>query len=97
MVDYRTGKEKYPVKEKESLTEAQKNLMEILRLWRKETADKTGYPPYLIFNNKQMLEIIKTLPSTKAMLLEINGFGEKKVSSYGEDIIKIIGDHKKKN
>lgn len=90
MIDYSTAKEEIPVKQNNPLSETERNLQEVLRSWRKEKADSLGYPPYLIFNNKQMFEIIKKLPKTKAELSLMNGFGKKKIESYGNEILKII-------
>ncbi len=61
-----------------------------LKQYRYNKAMELKYKPYFIFNNAELDEIIKVLPTTAEELLKINGFGEKKVELYGKDIIDII-------
>ena len=51
-------------------------------------------PAYYIFSNAQMDDLVRKKPKTKEELLKITGFGEKKVASYGEDIIGIVSKTK---
>lgn len=46
--------------------------------------------PYFIFNNETLDEIIKLNPKSKKELVNVRGFGPKKIEDYGEEIIKII-------
>ena len=57
-------------------------------------ATKNNIKPYMIFNNDQLVELVKRLPTSKEELIAINGFAEKKFELYGEDIIKIISLNK---
>ncbi|MDR0623025.1 MAG: HRDC domain-containing protein [Treponema sp.] len=72
------------------LTEAGKLCYEKLRVWRRERAEKEGVPPFVIARNSQLAEIVKTEPKTLEALKTINGFGNKKVEKYGQDITGII-------
>lgn len=46
--------------------------------------------PYFIYNNKQLEDLISKMPVNNEELKEVPGFGDVKVSKYGDDIIKII-------
>lgn len=46
--------------------------------------------PYIIFNNKQLDELVEKTPSSIDELMKISGFAQKKCEKYGEDIINII-------
>lgn len=81
---------------KNEFSEAQKALYQSLVNWRKEKSTTLGLPAYVLCNNAQISDIVRTKPTTKTELLAINGIGEKKVNEYGDDIIKIITDFCKK-
>lgn len=66
------------------------NLYEVLRKYRLEKAQELCYRPYMIFNNKELEELVLKRPNTREELLAITGFSDAKVNRYGDDIIKII-------
>lgn len=61
-----------------------------LRDWRSEQAKKEGVPPYIIFNNRQFIEMLKINPATLADLERINGVGKVKVEKYGAVLLEIM-------
>lgn len=61
-----------------------------LKKYRYKKSLELGYKPYLIFKNAELEEILEVLPTTSEELLNVSGFGEKKVELYGKDIINII-------
>ena len=65
-------------------------LFEKLRWWRVETARKHNVPAYVIFHDATMREIAKARPMTLAELRGVSGVGEKKLESYGSEIIELI-------
>ncbi len=71
------------------LSESDQGLFNILRDWRSERCKKEGVPPYIIFNNNQLAEIVKQKPQSKVDLLKISGIGNAKTEKYGEEILKI--------
>lgn len=81
----------------EGLDEPQKLLLQRLREWRKETAEKGGVPVYIIATNKQLMDIVRVAPRTLEALRQIHGFGKKKVEKHGKEILTIIeGFYEKK-
>ena len=78
------------VKESERLDQPQRLLLQKLHEWRKEKSDQSNVPPFIISTNQELLEIVKQKPSTLESLKMIRGFGNKKVSKYGSEIIGII-------
>lgn len=46
----------------------------------------------MIFNNKQLDDILEKMPLNEEELMNCNGFGEVKVSKYGKQILKIINE-----
>lgn len=50
--------------------------------------------PYIIFNNKQLDDLVEKLPASIDELMEIPGFAKKKCEKYGQEIINIIKQYK---
>jgi superfamily II DNA helicase RecQ len=65
-------------------------LLERFRAWRKERAEKDGVPVYIIGTNKELVNIVKTVPASLEALKGIKGFGKAKIQKYGKEIIEII-------
>lgn len=70
--------------------EIQRQLFERLKIWRKEQAEKEGFPVYLICNNAQLSQIVKSKCMTLESLKFIKGFGRKKIDKYGKQITELI-------
>ena len=54
-------------------------LWEALRKLRKELADEQGVPPYVIFHDATLMEIVRFKPRNEQELLAINGVGASKL------------------
>jgi hypothetical protein len=68
-----------------------------LRQWREQKADELNLPFYMILPQKAMAELVNNLPVTLVGLLDIKGFGKKKVKAFGAEIIAIIKKYCKEN
>lgn len=67
-----------------------------LKKYRLQKAKSLNYKPYFIFNDQTLEEILSIMPSTLDDLKKISGFGDKKIESYGQDIINIINESSEK-
>jgi len=73
------------------LSNKQKNLFEKLRSWRMEKTIEEGfYSAYMIFNNRELINIICANVHDKEDLLGIRGIGPIKYEKYGEELFNII-------
>ncbi|HEX9173347.1 MAG TPA: HRDC domain-containing protein, partial [Telluria sp.] len=63
---------------------------EKLRWWRVETARAHNVPAYVIFVDATLREIAKAKPTTLEQLRGVTGVGEKKLVSYGDEIVAMI-------
>jgi superfamily II DNA helicase RecQ len=61
-----------------------------LRQYRYLKSTEENLKPYMVFNNKQLDDIITHMPKNKDELLAISGFGQVKVDKYGDGILGII-------
>lgn len=82
--------EKQPGKLMAQLSKKEKLLFERLRTWRAEKAHQLGHSPFVIANNRQLVDMIKQKIQTKADLQTIKGFGSKKTANHGQEILDII-------
>ena len=63
-----------------------------LRWWRMETARKHNVPAYVIFHDATLRDIATAKPGSLAQLRGVNGVGEKKLDTYGAEIVALIGE-----
>ncbi|MES2961655.1 MAG: DNA helicase RecQ [Pseudomonadota bacterium] len=61
-----------------------------LKAKRFEIAKAQNMPPYIIFHDKTLLEMIKVQPKNLQDMLKISGVGEAKVQKYGEVFLNIL-------
>ena len=74
------------------LSKSEQAIFEKLRWWRVETARAHGVPAYVIFVDATLREIAKVKPSSIDDLRGVTGVGEKKLVSYGDEIVSLIND-----
>lgn len=71
-----------------------KELFDILRDWRKETAEEDAIPVYMVLSQAALIEIANKKPQTMKELLDIKGVGRQKAERYGQNILDIVADKK---
>ena len=65
-------------------------LFESLRAKRLELATAQNVPPYVIFHDATLLEMVRVKPQQTDELVEISGVGETKLKRYGQAFIETI-------
>ena len=68
------------------------DLINKLKELRINIANDNNIPPYCVFQDKDILELIKVLPLNLNELSKIKGFKENKIKKCGEYIIDTISD-----
>ena len=63
---------------------------EALRACRKELAEQQGVPPYVIFHDTTLFDMLERKPKTLEELGEVNGVGAAKLEKYGELFLQAI-------
>ncbi len=69
-------------------------LYEKLSQWRLKKAKDAGVAAFNILGNRSLIAISNDIPEGTDDLLAIPGIGRKKLSEYGDEILKIIADYK---
>src|SRR5450830_565107 len=64
----------------------------ILKAKRTELAREQGVPPYLIFHDSTLLEILNRRPTNLDEMSQISGVGQAKLDRYGEAFLQVLED-----
>ena len=77
----------------QNLSDSDLLLYNALKDWRKKSADEQNIPPYIIFGDKTIEDLVEKKPKTNLELLDVFGIGELKAEKIGSQILRIISDH----
>jgi ATP-dependent DNA helicase RecQ len=70
--------------------EADQDLRQYLREWRRNTAREQGVPAFVVLHDSSLDEICRLRPTSIADLLDITGIGERKAKLYGQAILSAL-------
>ena len=79
------------------LTSAGFDLFEELRNLRLVIAKEESMPPYIIFNDKTLVDMCIKLPTNKEEMLNVSGVAENKFYKYGRRFLQVIDEYIVKN
>lgn len=90
--DILLGKQQVFRRETVQVKQVSKNdpLFEELREVRKQIAEAEKVPPFVIFSDASLKDMVAKLPKTSEEFLHVSGVGEHKLQKYGLDFIKSI-------
>ena len=94
-VTNRKLKPKKNIKGMDSLTSSGFKLFDKLKELRLEIAREEKMPPYIVFNDKTLIDMCAKTPTTKSDMLNVSGVGENKYGKYGERFIDVIKEYVK--
>ncbi len=72
------------------LTPAETRLFEALRALRREMAEESGVPPYLVFSDDTLEEMCRVRPGSESALINVRGVGQSKLSRFGARFLERI-------
>ena len=64
-----------------------------LRACRKRLAEEHGVPPYVIFHDSTLREMLEQRPLTPGEMLDISGVGDSKLERFGNEFLEVIREH----
>jgi ATP-dependent DNA helicase RecQ len=67
-------------------------LWQALKARRMALAREQGVPPYVIFHDSTLLEILNQRPQTLDEMGRISGVGQAKLARYGDEFLKVLED-----
>lgn len=79
-------------RKKSTITNGENNdpLFQSLRKLRREIADSEGKPPFMIFSDAALHDMIAIMPKTLDEMLNVSGVGQLKLERYGKSFLNIL-------
>lgn len=65
-------------------------LMQALREQRRVLADADAVPPYVVFHDAALLDMIRLRPNSLTDMLEVTGVGQRKLEKYGQIFLDVL-------
>ncbi|MDQ2068827.1 DNA helicase RecQ [Natronospira bacteriovora] len=63
---------------------------EALRRCRREQAEAEGVPPYVIFHDATLMEMLRLRPRTLEQMANVSGVGDSKLQRYGQQFLDVL-------
>jgi len=82
---------------KEPKQKVNKVLFEELRALRTKLAQSEKVPPYIIFSDKSLEDMVTIRPSTTSKFMEVSGVGQNKLAKYGSQFMALIKEFELNN
>jgi ATP-dependent DNA helicase RecQ len=73
-----------------ALTGEDAEAFEALRVLRKRVAEEQGLPPFVIFHDATLREMVAARPRSLADLARVKGVGETKLKKYGPLLLEVL-------
>lgn len=80
------------IKEKTKLKYNDHPLFALLRSLRRQLADEEEKPPFMIFSDSSLHDMVEKQPTSMADFMNVSGVGQHKLQHYGSQFIKTIRD-----
>jgi len=74
----------------DELDDDERVLFDALRSWRTHKARAASMPPYVVCNDRTLLELATRRPRTTTALLAVHGLGEVKVTRFGDELLALV-------
>ena len=68
-------------------------LWNALRACRKKLAEEQGVPPYVVFHDATLREMVQQRPMTERTFLKLSGVGDSKLERFGDAFLEVIRNH----
>jgi len=68
-------------------------LFHALKACRKRLADEHQVPPYVVFHDATLLEMVQRRPLSEQALLEVSGVGDSKLARFGDAFLDVLREH----
>ncbi|HBC19849.1 MAG TPA: ATP-dependent DNA helicase RecQ, partial [Alcanivorax sp.] len=73
-----------------SIADADRELWETLRACRKRLADEEGVPPYVVFHDATLMDMLAIRPRNRMEMAAVSGVGDRKLERYGDEFLAIL-------
>ncbi|MDY0049330.1 MAG: DNA helicase RecQ [Halothiobacillaceae bacterium] len=66
------------------------SLWDALRACRRRLAEEQGVPPYVVFHDATLMQMVEQRPHSRHELAGISGVGERKLDAYGDAFLQVL-------
>ena len=77
-------------KSQSNVAEADRTLWEALRACRKRLSEEEGVPPYVVFHDATLMDMLAIRPRNRMELSAVSGVGDRKLERYGDDFLAVL-------
>ncbi len=77
---------------KPQVAEADRQLWEALRARRKQLAEEAGVPPYVIFHDATLMDMLALRPRDRDEMAAVSGVGDRKLEAYGDAFLTVLNE-----
>ena len=92
--EQRASRRARPLAPADALEDADRILWDALRECRRQIAAEHRVPPYVIFHDSTLLQMVEAKPGTEEDLLQLSGIGRTKLEKYGLDFLMVVRDYR---
>jgi len=68
-------------------------LWEALRATRKRLSEELGVPPFVIFHDATLMDMMDRMPLTHEQMARVSGVGATKLENYADEFLAVLVDH----
>ena len=76
------------------LPDSDADLFEALRAWRKAQAKEADVAAFVIFSDATLRAVAEARPRSRSELLALHGIGAVKAQRFGDDLLRVVAEHK---
>lgn len=89
-VGYDSPKQKAKVAAPKPQKSYEERLLAHLKKVRKQLADQIGMPPYMVFNDATLADMVRKQPADMVELGDVSGVGERKLARFGKYFLEAL-------
>ncbi len=68
-------------------------LWEALRATRKRLAEEMGVPPYVVFHDATLMDMMDRMPQNHVQFSQVSGVGATKLENYADDFLAVLAEY----
>jgi len=80
-------------KSKSKIAVSDNQLWEVLRATRKRLSEELGVPPFVIFHDATLMDMMDRMPLTHDQMSRVSGVGATKLENYGDEFLAVLREH----
>ncbi len=77
-------------KSQSNVAEADRTLWEALRACRKRLSEEEGVPPYVVFHDATLMDMLAIRPRNRMEFSAVSGVGDRKLERYGDEFLAVL-------